>query len=35
MLFEDVKTPPVNAQQIKKWTDKDLVLARVWEYILQ
>ena len=35
MLFEDVETPPVNAQQIKQWTDKDPVLARVRDYILR
>ena len=34
MLLEDVETPPVNAQQIKQWTDKDPVLARVRDYIL-
>ena len=34
MLFEDVERPPVNAQQIKQWTDKDPVLATVSDYIL-
>lgn len=35
LLFEDIGVPLVNAQQIKKWTDKDLVLVRVREYILR
>ncbi|KAL7853111.1 hypothetical protein SRHO_G00188960 [Serrasalmus rhombeus] len=35
LLFEDIGVPLVNAQQIKKWTDKDPVLARVREYILR
>ena len=35
MLFEDIETPSVYSQQIKQWTDKDPVLARVRDYILR
>ncbi|KAL6471846.1 hypothetical protein MHYP_G00204960 [Metynnis hypsauchen] len=35
LLFEDIGVSLVNTQQIKKWTDKDPVLARVCEYILR
>uniref|UniRef100_A0A3B3SKQ2 Gypsy retrotransposon integrase-like protein 1 n=1 Tax=Paramormyrops kingsleyae TaxID=1676925 RepID=A0A3B3SKQ2_9TELE len=35
LLLDDSDTPLVNAQQLKRWTDKDPVLARVREFILR
>ncbi|XP_062372040.1 uncharacterized protein K02A2.6-like [Sardina pilchardus] len=35
LLLEDSETPLIKAQQIKKWTDKDPLLARVREFILR
>ncbi|XP_057674326.1 uncharacterized protein K02A2.6-like [Corythoichthys intestinalis] len=35
LMFEDLEGAAVNAKQIKRWTDKDPVLARVREFILR